>query len=436
MYAVVDTTVDERFWDYLAGENRKAFEQSGAKGECVEARELIIMLPPSLREYDPEALLKIFAAKFKTEYGLECHAGLHLNHAESNYHIHLIYSERRPLEKPEVKIATRNMFYDENGKHRRTKKEILDENGNIRPGCKIIPKGTDYDCKFFGPKDDRVGSPAFLDEVKHMYTDLINELVKDEAERLSVFDRKGPYLATKKIGKNNPKADIIKADNEARQAWNRTVDEARVAGIPEDKIIGMKKEFISDKIAKSIKANGNKPELLGKILKKAVEILLQKIKSIKLPEKKILEFDFESYNKMVKVNAQLKKVKSDIKKIDAKIEHKQQKADECKGIRYRKFHITLIKEIGELLVQRSVKQEELSKIVIAAGYKDVSKFMKAFEKSCRLLEEYKVAYPEKFMNDSDKGKESIREKLKVYEEEAKSQSRNAIQRQKKKEEQL
>ena len=122
-------------------------------------------------------------------------------------------------------------------------------------------------------------------------------------------------------------------------------------------------------------------------------------------------------------STQLKKVKSDIKKIDAKIEHKQQKADECKGIRYRKFHITLIKEIGELLVQRSAKQEELSKIVTAAGYKDVSKFMKAFEKSCRLLEEYKVAYPEKFTEGSEQGKESVRAKLKAYEEEAKSQSR-------------
>ena len=33
------------------------------------------------------------------------------------------------------------MFYDEQGKHRRTKKEILDVQGNIRAGCSIIPKG-------------------------------------------------------------------------------------------------------------------------------------------------------------------------------------------------------------------------------------------------------------------------------------------------------
>ncbi len=31
----------------------------------------------------------------------------------TNYHIHLVFSERKMLEHPEVKIATRNMFYDE-----------------------------------------------------------------------------------------------------------------------------------------------------------------------------------------------------------------------------------------------------------------------------------------------------------------------------------
>lgn len=48
--------------------------------------------------------------------------------AKTNYHIHLVFSERKMLEQPEVKVATRNMFYDEQGKHRRTKKEVLDEN--------------------------------------------------------------------------------------------------------------------------------------------------------------------------------------------------------------------------------------------------------------------------------------------------------------------
>lgn len=232
LYAVFDTTVDERFWDYLAGENHKAFKQSGAQGECIEARELIIMLPPSLREYDPDALLKLFVMKFKIEYGLDCHAGLHHNKAETNYHIHLIYSERKPLEKPDVKIASRNMFYDETGKHRRTKKERL----------------------------------------------------------------------------------------------------------------------------------------------QAIMVA--------------------------------------IRKIDSKIEHKQELQKKYRGPQYQKFKVKLIKELGELLLQRRAKQDRLTEIVREAGYKDVSKFSKAFEKSCKLLEEYQA-------QAATMKKESVVKKLRANVEEAK-----------------
>ena len=404
LYASFDTACTDTFWDYLAGESQKAFKQSGAKGTCVEAREWIIMLPPSFREYDPDALLQLFVLKFYNEYGLHCHAGLHHNKAESNYHIHMVYSERKLLEQPEHKIATRNMFYD--------------EHGDIRPGCKIISKGEEYDFKFFGPKEERIGSPGFTKEVKHMFTDLINDLCKDESEKLSVFDRNGPYLATKKIGKNNPMAEQIKADNEARQEWNRAVDEARASGIPEEDIVAMKKEMVSSEIEESIKANGFMPELLGKILKKAVDVLKSKIKSFKITEKKIPSFDFESYNRMVEVNRKLQKILADITVIESKVEHKIQKSDECRGIKYRKFKITLLKEIGELNVQRGEKTRELSKIVRDAGYKDVNQFMKAFEKSCRLLEEYQKVSEDKTQDDP-KERESVLSKLKAYEEEAK-----------------
>ena len=41
----------------------------------------------------------------------------------------MIFAERKRLDQPEEKTATRNMFYDEQGKHVRTKKEILDGDG-------------------------------------------------------------------------------------------------------------------------------------------------------------------------------------------------------------------------------------------------------------------------------------------------------------------
>lgn len=75
---------------------------------------------------------------------------MHHNTRQTNYHIHLIFSERQELAEPEVKIAARNMFYDENGKHRRTKKEILDDQGELRKVCYIIPKEEPYSGHYFG----------------------------------------------------------------------------------------------------------------------------------------------------------------------------------------------------------------------------------------------------------------------------------------------
>lgn len=105
------------------------------------------------------------------------------------------------LEHPEMKMATRNMFYDEQGKHRRTKKEILDEQGNIRSGCSIIPKGEAYESHIFTKKEGWFKSKAFTNEVKEMFTEIINCHVKEESEKQSVFQQGGVYLATKKIGK-------------------------------------------------------------------------------------------------------------------------------------------------------------------------------------------------------------------------------------------
>ena len=64
--------------------------------------------------------------EFKKRYGVECFSALHHNKRKTNLHIHMIFAERKRLEQPIEKIAARNMFYDEQGRHARTKKEYLD----------------------------------------------------------------------------------------------------------------------------------------------------------------------------------------------------------------------------------------------------------------------------------------------------------------------
>lgn len=149
-------------------------------------------------------------------YDVECVSALHHNKRKTNYYIHLIFSEGKLLPEPDIKIATRSVFYDETGKRVRTKKEITGEDGQIRKGYTVIKKGEVYESHHFTVKDDKFKSEPFLREVKEIYSDLINRDISDPEQQLKVSDKNSVNLLTKKIGKNNPKADEIEADNIAR----------------------------------------------------------------------------------------------------------------------------------------------------------------------------------------------------------------------------
>ena len=217
-----------------------------------KARELIIALPEIYTQYEPQQVLTDFTEEFRRRYGVECVSALHHNKRKTNYHIHLIFSERKLLPEPDVKIASRSVFFDETGKRVRTKKEITGEDGQIRKGCTVIKKGEVYESHLFTTKDTRFKGEPFLREVKEVYTELINRHISDPEQHLKVFDKDSVYLPTKKIGKNNPKEDEIKADNAARQEWNRTADMALLSGISEAKILEVKRteKEIAEKLDK------------------------------------------------------------------------------------------------------------------------------------------------------------------------------------------
>jgi hypothetical protein len=155
----------------------------------------------------------------------------------------------------------------------RTKKEILDADGNIRPGCRILKKGEIYDIKWFSGRKDVFKDRNFLDDVKVLYTDLINKVVEHEEDRLQIFDASGPYLATKKIGKNNPREDEIRSDNQLRQEWNQTVDQVLIAGGSQEEVTAFKREEVVQKVSESVQIHGPQPGLLEGILRRAIAVL-------------------------------------------------------------------------------------------------------------------------------------------------------------------
>lgn len=243
LYAIYDTA-DDTFWQELGKCNRLEFKKSGSAGSCIESRELIIALPEQFCYMNKQKVLEDFTKLFKDNYGVNCIAALHHNKTKTNLHIHLIFAEREELKDGVEKIATRNMFYDENGRHVRTKKEILDSDGNIRKGCSIIKKGEIYEYNRFSKKKAVFKARSFLKGVKELYTEHINLFLEDK-DKLQVFSDKDIYLPTKKVGKNNPKAEKIKKLNEARTSWNSMVDEALYCNVPRAHIKTIKDTKIS-----------------------------------------------------------------------------------------------------------------------------------------------------------------------------------------------
>ena len=424
LYATYQTEgATPEFWKNLARENQLDFKASGSAGKCIEGREFIIALPESFVQYRADDVVRLFTETFHKRYGVECIAALHHNKTKTNYHIHLVFSERKMLEQPEVKIATRNMFYDEQGKHRRTKKEVLDKQGNLRAGCSIIPKGEVYESHIFTKKDEWFKNKAFTKEVKELFTDTINRYVKEESEKLSVFQQGGVYLATKKIGKNNPKAEEIKADNAARQEWNRTVDVALADGIAKEMVMEIKRKEIADRVALSVAENGRQPGLLRIILTAAVRFLAEYIRKIQMPPKPKLKIDIEEFRQMQTVKEKLDEQISLIRHTEyVELPKLEENLQDIKGLFKGKEKKEAQDKIDQCKKRLSGQKDQLKKIVRESGYVTVKSFMENYDRAYGIVSEYQrelrrweqqTGNGKKDMKqETVRQKESIRAKLK------------------------
>ena len=451
LYATYTTVSERSFWRELAKCNQESFRQSGTEGKCIEARELIIALPESFVYYEPEYLLRRFTDHFKQKYKVECISALHHNKRKTNYHIHLIFAERQLLDKPIEKIATRNMFYDEKGRHRRTKKEILDEAGNIRKKCKVIKKGEVYERHLFTTKNELFKADGFLNEVKRLYTDLINVCAIKEEDKLHVFDRNGMYLATKKIGKNNPKEAEIEADNMERVRWNQAVDRALISGVAEEDILGVKREKISEEVKRSIELYGNNPSFLAEIIRlaiKALELLISKVliaaakvaervvdnvhekivekdismpkdepklatevqEKVQLPKKPIEPLLLSKYPAITKLDVELKRRNEEIFIIEQERSNLEIELSECTGVFKKKQRKELQERISLLDKKAEKMKTDLSRVLQDAGYANAAEFFtelfavreekRKYEEACKEWQQECVRAEIETMKDS------------------------------------
>ena len=109
-----------------------------------------------------------------------------------------------------------------------------------------------------------------------VYTELINEEIYDERRKLKVFSKDSIFLATKKIGKNNPMGDVIRKNNEAVQKWNFNASYAATI-MSEDHVKEVKRQMVLQPIKES-ETVGNGPELYRGIVQLATKTLNRLIK--------------------------------------------------------------------------------------------------------------------------------------------------------------
>lgn len=226
--AFCSTVTDAAYWSALAAQSQRQRLHNPGAPVC-EARELIIQLPNELSETGRYALCRTMVDDFHRTYGVECCAAIHAN--PGNYHMHLIFSERTLLQEVDASIATRNTYFNAEGK-RATKKECVDEEGELLPQCRLVRKGESLSEKRFSAKDNRFGQRWWLEAEKHRLAAFLNVAVIKagfESEELTVYDRdKSVELPMTRLVRGEPA--VIRAEkvalNAEKKEYNETVHEA------------------------------------------------------------------------------------------------------------------------------------------------------------------------------------------------------------------
>ena len=292
--------------------------------------------------------------------------------------------------------------------------------------------------------------------------------MQDEKQKLQVFERGGVYLATKKIGKNNPKAQEIESDNQKRQEWNRAVDMALINGVLEPQIMEVKRKEITEPIKKSIARHGKSPGLFARVVTVAVEalefliesVLFKKYKEVSeqtsttqvgTPEAEQTERIAENivsesvavkeekaepkqpemtrlaskYPKFFKVKKELDEQNTAIQQKQKQLSAKKKELSEVKGWFKGRKKKALQEKIDELTNQIRDMKDYLPRIVQKIGYRSVQEFLKDFKVSQTEYSQYRTAI-EKWKKET--GKEpvahSIRAELAEKKQEIQNEQKN------------
>lgn len=230
-YDATEALLGGQFWEILAAESRQSFAMFGRNGSsCREGREVVALLSNSLLErLTPEEIAQIIAGAFQKNLGLDTAVGIHFNKEDRSLHAHIVLPERQLLEEPVIKIAERNLFFAADGRRVYKKSEILDDDGELLPGCSIINKGEIYEQRYFSNVDLSVRQKEWLDRVKKEVLRLRNEELKGDVEITEYDPSTGKlphiYIGNKVLGAAKAR---MERDNRLISEFNAMVDAGTV----------------------------------------------------------------------------------------------------------------------------------------------------------------------------------------------------------------
>lgn len=209
-------------WEILFDYNQQKFEEEKSKGnwvmnqkssdgkeaKAVEAKMFVVALPNEKAKQNPEELVKELADDWVLEHQTDCYIALHWNKTHTNLHAHILASERKKKESPEIKRAKRNRYYNADGKECKKANAVrIVHKGDIIGGQNELYESGKIDLK----------SKEALEHIKEHYSKMLGtEMFRDDG--LHIPQQHLPRI-------NERSSEKVLEDYERKREYNATVKE-------------------------------------------------------------------------------------------------------------------------------------------------------------------------------------------------------------------
>lgn len=209
-------------WEILFDFNQQKFAEEKSKGnwvmnqkssdgkeaKAVEAKMFVVALPNERAKQNPEELVKELADDWVLEHQTDCYIALHWNKTHTNLHAHILASERKKKESPEIKRAKRNRYYNADGKECKKADAVrIVHKGDIIGGQNELYESGKIDLK----------SKEALEHIKEHYSKMLGtEMFRDDG--LHIPQQHLPRI-------NERSSEEVLEDYERKREYNAAVKE-------------------------------------------------------------------------------------------------------------------------------------------------------------------------------------------------------------------